>query len=54
MEGAAFFYICSREKVPFLAIRSVSNRGTTKQMGYFALEKLPDGLKEFILMIDKR
>ena len=26
MEGATFFYICSGENVPFLAIRSISNR----------------------------
>ena len=26
MEGATFFYICSREKIPFLAIRAISNR----------------------------
>jgi futalosine hydrolase len=26
MEGAAFFYVCSKEDIPFLAIRAVSNR----------------------------
>lgn len=26
MEGASFFYICRREGIPFMAIRSVSNR----------------------------
>ncbi|HAX93329.1 MAG TPA: futalosine hydrolase [Bacteroidales bacterium] len=25
MEGAAFFYVCSREKIPFMALRAVSN-----------------------------
>ena len=25
MEGATFFYICSREKIPFLALRAISN-----------------------------
>jgi futalosine hydrolase len=25
MEGATFFYICTREKIPFLAIRAISN-----------------------------
>jgi len=58
MEGAAFFYICSREKVPFLAIRAVSNRVEPRNKNKWdiprALEKLSDGLKEFILMIDKR
>jgi futalosine hydrolase len=26
MEGATFFYICTREKVPFLTLRAISNR----------------------------
>lgn len=26
MEGAAFFYICSAEKVPFIALRAISNK----------------------------
>jgi futalosine hydrolase len=26
MEGATFFYICSRENIPFLAVRAISNR----------------------------
>ena len=25
MEGATFFYICSRERIPFLALRAISN-----------------------------
>jgi futalosine hydrolase len=26
MEGAAFFYICARERIPFLALRAISNK----------------------------
>jgi futalosine hydrolase len=26
MEGAAFFYVCAMEKIPFLALRAVSNK----------------------------
>lgn len=26
MEGAAFFYICAREKIPFISLRAISNR----------------------------
>ncbi|MGC1390711.1 MAG: futalosine hydrolase [Bacteroidales bacterium] len=26
MEGATFFYICSREDIPFLAVRAISNK----------------------------
>jgi futalosine hydrolase len=58
MEGATFFYICSGEKVPFLAIRAVSNRVEPRNRNKWdiplAIENLSDGLKEFILMIDKR
>ncbi|MBM3421485.1 MAG: hypothetical protein FJY11_10170, partial [Bacteroidetes bacterium] len=25
MEGASFFYICALEKIPFMAVRAVSN-----------------------------
>jgi futalosine hydrolase len=25
MEGAAFFYICARESIPFVSIRAISN-----------------------------
>jgi futalosine hydrolase len=25
MEGAAFFYICASEKIPFVALRGISN-----------------------------
>jgi futalosine hydrolase len=26
MEGASFFYLCRRERIPFLALRAISNR----------------------------
>jgi futalosine hydrolase len=26
MEGAAFFYICARERIPFIALRAISNK----------------------------
>ena len=26
MEGATFFYICAREKIPFLSLRAISNK----------------------------
>ncbi len=31
MEGATFFYICSRENIPFLAVRAISNKVGTAQ-----------------------
>jgi futalosine hydrolase len=44
MEGAAFFYVCSREGIPFIALRAVSNRvGVRDRAGWnipLALENL--------------
>ena len=44
MEGAAFFYVCSREGIPFIALRAVSNRVGIRDRGSWnialALENL--------------
>jgi len=56
MEGATFFYICSREKIPFLALRSVSNRVEPRNKDKWnipiALNNLSEKLKEVILTLD--
>lgn len=56
MEGATFFYICSREKIPFLAIRSISNRVEPRNKGKWqiplALESLSEKINEVLLMFD--
>jgi futalosine hydrolase len=56
MEGAAFFYICLRENIPFIAFRSVSNkvepRDRSKWNIELALKNLADKLGEFVLMIN--
>ncbi len=56
MEGATFFYICSGEKIPFLAIRAVSNfvepHNRDKWNIPLALENLTEKLAEFFLMLD--
>lgn len=56
MEGATFFYICSGEKVPFLAMRSISNmvepRDKEKWNIPLALNSLSEKLGEFILTLD--
>jgi len=53
MEGAAFFYICSMEKIPFIAIRAISNkvepRDREKWNIPLALENLSVKLKEVLL-----
>ncbi len=56
MEGATFFYICSREKIPFLALRSVSNRVEPRNKDKWnipiALNNLSENLKELLLLLD--
>jgi len=55
MEGASFFYICSMEKIPFIAIRAISNkvepRDSEKWNIPLALENLSVKLKEVLLTI---
>jgi futalosine hydrolase len=56
MEGATFFYLCAREKVPFLALRAVSNRVEPRNVNNWniplALENLSEKLKEVFLTLD--
>jgi futalosine hydrolase len=56
MEGAAFFYVCSRENIPFAAIRSVSNRvepirDKRKWDIPAALNNLSETFKDVLLML---
>ena len=55
MEGATFFYICSREKIPFLALRAVSNRVEVRNKDKWdiplALSSLAEKLNEVILTL---
>jgi len=52
MEGAAVFYVCLFEKIPFLEIRAISNyvevRDTTKWDIPTAIENLTDELFRFL------
>ena len=56
MEGATFFYICSRENFPFLALRSISNKVETRNKDNWniplALNNLSEKLEDFFLMIE--
>jgi futalosine hydrolase len=56
MEGATFFYICTRENLPFLALRSISNmvevRNRNKWNIPLALEHLSEKLKEVIIRLE--
>ncbi len=52
MEGASFFYVCSKEKIPFIAFRSISNmvepRNRRSWKISLALEKLSESLSEYL------
>ncbi len=56
MEGATFFYICAREKLPFLALRAISNmvepRNKKNWDIMLALKNLSEKLSEVILTLD--
>jgi len=56
MEGAAFFYICSGEKLPFLALRSISNivepRNREKWEIPIAIENLSEKFLEILLSLE--
>jgi futalosine hydrolase len=55
MEGATFFYICAIEKIPFLAIRGISNKVEPRnKKGWdipLALDNLAGKLNELLLMV---
>jgi futalosine hydrolase len=56
MEGATFFYICSRGNIPFLALRSISNRVEPRNKDNWkislALNSLSEKLREVLLLFD--
>jgi len=56
MEGASFFYICTKENIPFLALRAISNkvgpRDKSKWDIALALDNLSETLYKIILMLD--
>ncbi len=56
MEGAAFFYVCSMEKVPFMALRAVSNKVGPRNRGRWniklALDNLSAALKDILTTIN--
>jgi futalosine hydrolase len=56
MEGAAFFYICIHENMPFMAMRAISNRIEPRNISNwnipFALQELSKRLKEVLEALD--
>ncbi len=57
MEGAAFFYICAKENIPFLSVRSVSNiverRDKSRWNIALAINNLALKLEEVFNILDK-
>jgi futalosine hydrolase len=57
MEGATFFYICSRENIPFLAVRAISNkvelRNKNKWNIPLALNNLSEKLVDVLLTLQR-
>jgi len=55
MEGASFFYVCSMEKIPFIALRSISNRvGAAERKNWdipLAISNLTEKLKELLTLL---
>lgn len=56
MEGAAFFFVCCMEKIPFIALRAISNMVEPRNRGNWdiplALKNLTARLREVLLLID--
>jgi futalosine hydrolase len=56
MEGAAFFYICAREKIPFISLRAISNRVERRERNKWniplALDNLAGKLEELLKIIE--
>jgi futalosine hydrolase len=56
MEGASFFYLCRREAIPFMAVRSISNRIEPRNKAGWniklALDNLAASLYDVFLTLD--
>jgi futalosine hydrolase len=48
MEGAGFFYVCSKEKIPFFAVRAVSNKVEIRNRNNWDIKLAIDNLSEKI------
>jgi futalosine hydrolase len=56
MEGATFFYICARERIPFMSVRAISNKVEPRNRDAWdiplALKNLAIKMKEVLLMLE--
>jgi len=51
MEGATFFYICSLEKIPFLALRAISNKVEPRNRNNWKVELALNNLSEKLIEV---
>ena len=55
MEGASFFYICTRERLPFIAVRAISNRVEPRDKKNWdiplALKNLSEKIREIFITL---
>ena len=51
MEGATFFYICSHENIPFLALRAISNKVERRNRADWNIELALNSLSEKLLNV---
>ena len=49
MEGATFFYICSREYIPFLALRAISNKVESRNKNNWNIDLALHNLSEKLI-----
>ena len=49
MEGATFFYICSRENIPFLALRAISNKVESRNKNNWNIDLALHNLSEKLI-----
>ena len=56
MEGAAFFYICARQRIPFISLRAISNRVELRDRNKWniplALDNLAVKLEELLKILE--
>jgi futalosine hydrolase len=57
MEGATFFYICARERIPFISVRAISNKVEPRNRDAWdiplALKNLTIKMKELLLIVNE-
>jgi futalosine hydrolase len=51
MEGATFFYLCSREKIPFLALRAISNMVERRNKNNWDIDLALNNLSEKLIAV---